>query len=132
MFELPARMTKRIGLILLAMFFMAAGINHFVNSDIYVAMMPLYLPAHLELVYLSGLFEILGGMGVILSPTREWAGYGLIVLLIAVFPANIFMAMNPGKFTDIASVWALYARLPLQFLLLCWTFWVTRNDQSSR
>ena len=130
MFELPPRMTKRIGLILLAVFFMAAGINHFVNSDIYVAIMPTYLPAHLELVYLSGLFEILGGMGVVLSPTRQWAGYGLIVFLIAVFPANLNMAMNPDKFVDIASAWALYARLPLQLLLIWWTFWATSNDRT--
>ncbi len=130
MFELPPRMTKRIGLILLAVFFMAAGINHFVNSDIYVAIMPTYLPAHLELVYLSGLFEILGGIGVVLSPIRRWAGYGLIVLLIAVFPANFYMAMNPDKFVDIVSAWVLYARLPLQFLLIWWTFWATRNDRT--
>ncbi len=130
MFELPPRMTKRIGLILLAVFFMAAGINHFVNSDIYVAIMPTYLPAHLELVYLSGLFEILGGMGVVLSPTRQWAGYGLIVFLIAVFPANLNMAMNPDKFVDIASAWSLYARLPLQLLLIWWTFWATSNDRT--
>jgi len=67
MFELPPSMTKRIGLNLLTLFFMAAGINHFVNSDIYVAIMPTYLPAHLELVYLSGLLEILGGIGVVLG-----------------------------------------------------------------
>ena len=130
MFELPPSMTKRIGLILLALFFMAAGINHFVNSDIYVAIMPTYLPAHLELVYLSGLFEILGGIGVVLSPIRQWAGYGLIVLLIAVFPANLYMAMNPDKFVDIVSAWPLYARLPLQFLLIWWTFWATRHDRT--
>jgi len=130
MFELPSSMTKRIGLILLALFFIAEGINHFINSDIYVAIMPTYLPAHLELVYLSGLFEILGGIGVVLSPIRRGAGYGLIVLLLAVFPANFYMAMNPYKFADILSAWVLYARLPLQFLLIWWTFWATRNDRT--
>ncbi len=130
MFELPSSMTKQIGLILLALFFIGAGINHFINSDIYVAIMPTYLPAHLELVYLSGLFEILGGIGVVLSPIRQWAGYGLIVLLIAVVPANFYMAMNPDKFVDIVSAWVLYARLPLQFLLIWWTFWATRNDRT--
>ena len=131
MFELPPSWTQRIGVILLALFFMAAGANHFLNSDIYVAIMPSYLPAHLELVYISGLLEILGGIGVVLSPTRQWAGYGLIVLLIAVFPANLYMAMNPDKFGDIASAWALYARLPLQFLLIGWTFWATRHVRTS-
>ena len=130
MFELPSSMTKKIGLILLALFFMAAGINHFVNSDIYVAIVPHYLPAHLELVYLSALFEILGGIGVVLSPIRQWVGYGLIALLIAVFPANLYMAMNPDKFVDIVSAWVLYARLPLQFLLIWWTFWATRVDRT--
>lgn len=130
MFELPPSMAKQIGLILLALFFMAAGINHFVNSDIYVAIMPPYLPAHIELVYLSGLFEILGGIAVILSPIRQWVGYGLIALLITVFPANLYMAMNPDKFVDIVSAWVLYARLPLQFLLIWWTFWATRDDRT--
>jgi len=130
MFELPSSMTKQIGLILLALFFIVSGINHFINSDIYVAIMPTYLPAHLELVYLSGLFEMLGGIGVVISPIRQWAGYGLIVLLIAVVPANFYMAMNPDKFVDIVSAWVLYARLPLQFLLIWWTFWATRNDRT--
>ena len=130
MFELPSSMTKQIGLILLALFFIVSGINHFINSDIYVAIMPTYLPAHLELVYLSGLFEMLGGIGVVISPIRQWAGYGLIVLLIAVVPANFYMAMNPDKFVDIVSAWVLYARLPLHFLLIWWTFWATRNDRT--
>jgi len=130
MFELPSSMTKQIGLILLALFFIGAGINHFINSDIYVSIMPSYLPAPLELVYLSGLFEILGGICVLLSPIRQWAGYGLIALLIAVFPANFYMAMNPDKFVDIGSACVLYARLPLQFLLIWWTFWATRNDRT--
>ncbi len=131
MFELPPRRTQQIGLLLLALFFMAAGISHFLNSDVYVAIMPPYLPAHLELVYFSGLLEILGGIGVALSPTRQWAGYGLIILLMAVFPANLYMAMNPDKFVDILPAWSLYARLPIQFLLIGWTWWATRPVQMS-
>jgi len=119
-------MSKQIGLILLALFFISAGINHFVNTDLYVAIMPNYLPAHLELVYLSGCFEILGGICVIFSPIRQWAGYGLIALLIAVFPANIYMAMNPENFVELVPVWALTARLPLQFVLIWWVYWVTK------
>lgn len=131
MLELPQSSAKQIGVILLALFFIAAGVNHFVNSDIYVVIMPRYLPAHLELVYLSGLFEILGGIGVILSPIRQWVGYGLIALLIAVFPANLYMAMNPDKFADVVSVEVLNARLPLQLLLIWWTYWATRDDRTS-
>ena len=130
LFNLPSKIYNRIGLFLLGLFFIAAGTNHFVNPDFYIAIMPPYLPAHLELVYLSGLFEILGGVAVFLSPARQLAGNCLIVLLIAVFPANLYMAMNSDKFVNIASAWALYARLPLQLLLIWWTFWVTRNDRA--
>ncbi len=131
MFALPPSRTRQIGLLLLALFFLAAGLSHFLNSDVYVAIMPPYLPAHLELVYLSGFLEILGGIGVLLSPTRQWAGYGLIMLLIAVFPANLYMAMNPDKFVDILPVWSLYARLPIQFFLIGWTLWATRPVRKS-
>jgi len=131
MFDLPTKMSRRIGLILLALFFIAAGINHFIDPDFYFAIMPPYLPFHFELVYLSGFFEIFGGVAVLFSPLRRWAGYGLIALLIAVFPANIYMAVNPGKFADLASGWALYVRLPVQFLLVWWTLWATANDRGS-
>jgi len=131
MFDLPRKMYSRISLILLGFFFTAAGTNHFVNPDFYIAIIPPYLPAHLELVYLSGFFEILGGVAVFLSPVRRLAGNGLIVLLIAVFPANLYMAMNADKFVDIAPTWALFARLPLQLFLVWWTFRVTRNDRTS-
>ncbi len=131
MFDLPIKTSRRIGLILLALFFVAAGINHFLNPDFYVAIMPPYLPLHFELVYLSGFFEILGGVAVLFSPLRRWAGYGLILLLIAVLPANIYMAVNADEFSDTASEWALYARLPVQFLLIWWAFWATGNDSSS-
>jgi uncharacterized membrane protein len=131
MFNLPVKMSRRIGLILLAIFFIAAGSNHFIHPDFYMAIMPPYLPLHSELVYLSGFFEILGGVAVLFSRLRRWAGYGLIALLIAVFPANIYMAMNADIFADAASDWALYARLPVQFLLICWVFWATGNDRSS-
>lgn len=111
---------RQIMIWLLAAIFIVAGINHFVNPRFYVKIMPPYIPYHLQLVYLSGILEILGGLGVLFALTRQWAGYGLIALMIAVFPANIYMAMNPDLFARTAPAWALYVRLPLQFLLIWW------------
>jgi uncharacterized membrane protein len=129
MFEFPIRTVKRISLLLLATFFILAGLNHFVNMKFYMSMMPPYLPAHTALVYVSGIFEILGGIGVLFVKTRKWAGYGLIVLMIAVFPANIYMAMNPTLFAQSAPLWALYLRLPIQFVIIGWIYWTTKPDK---
>ncbi len=128
MFNFPVSMPKRISLLLLAAFFILAGINHFLNLAFYVAMMPPYLPAHVPLVYLSGLLETIGGIAVLFAQTRKWAGYGLIALMIVVFPANIYMAMNPSLFVESGSVWALYLRLPLQVVIIGWIYWTTKPD----
>ena len=82
-------------------------------------------PLHLEAVYLSGLFEILGGIGVLIARTRSIAGWGLLALLIAVYPANIYMALTPEAFPEI-SLFALYFRLALQFLFFYWAYSITR------
>ncbi len=129
MLKLPRSIPRRILLLLLAAFFVFGGINHFRNPDFYVAIMPSYLPAHLQLVYLSGVFEVLGGIGVLVPATRSWAGWGLVALLVAVFPANIHMAVNPEPFmAEGMPLWGLYLRLPLQFLLMAWAWWATRTD----
>ena len=92
--------------------------------------MPPYLPAHRELVYLSGVFEILGGIGLLIPGLRRFAGWGLIALLLAVFPANVHMALNPQPFIDQGiPLWALYARLPVQFLLMYAIWWITRPER---
>jgi len=127
MLELPITWPRRIALILLAVAFVFAGSNHFVNPDFFVAIMPPYLPAHLELVYLSGVFEIAGGIGVLIPRVRSLAGWGLVALLVAVFPANLHMALNPESFSDV-SPGALYTRLPIQVLLIAWAYWATRPD----
>lgn len=132
MFELPASLPKRIGLILLAVFYIAAGVNHFANPDFYVRIMPPYFPAPRELVYVSGVFEILGGAGVLLSRTRRLAGYGIVAMLIAFLPVHIYMAMYPERFGHMASASALYARLPLQAVLIVWAYWATREDFETR
>jgi len=89
--------------------------------------MPPWIPAHLELVYLSGVFEVMGGVGVLIPRFRALAGAGLVALLVAVYPANLYMAFNPELFPDI-PVAALYVRLALQFVAFYWAYSVTRPD----
>ena len=108
----------------LAVFFMTAGIAHFTLSEFFVAIMPPYLPWHLELVYLSGVCEISGALGVLWPATRKAAGAGLMALSVAVFPANLHMALHPEQFSAF-PVWVLYARLPLQVLILGWIWLAT-------
>ncbi len=127
MLHLPNRLPKKLALLVLAAFFFLGGANHFVNPDFYVEMMPPYLPAHLGLVYLSGIFEILGGLAVLAPQVRSAAGWGLIMLLLAIFPANVHMALNPELFPDLGSL-ALYVRLPFQALFIAWAYWATRPD----
>lgn len=112
----------------LTILMVAAGANHFVTPDTYVGMMPTVLPAPLMLVYVSGIAEIAGGLGLILVRTRELAAYGLIALLIAIFPANLNMAINDLPLGDTpVPTWALWARLPLQLVLIAWAWWVGRE-----
>ncbi|TWU07813.1 DoxX family protein [Stieleria varia] len=116
-------MTMRlVSLGLLSFLFIAAGVNHFVSPDTYVKIMPAYLPWPLALVYVSGFFEVVGGIGVAVPKFRRAAGWGLIALLVAVFPANVDMVVHADRFPDI-PFWALVARLPLQGVLIAWVWW---------
>jgi uncharacterized membrane protein len=110
--------------------FILAGANHFINPPFYLKMMPPILPAHLFLVYLSGVFEIIFGVMLLIPRFQKTAAWCLIALLIAVFPANIYMAMNPLLFPEF-SVNALYIRLLIQFVLIAWAYWFTENRQSN-
>jgi uncharacterized membrane protein len=101
--------------------FIGAGINHFAMPRPYRQIVPPGMGDPATLVTLSGVAEIAGGLGVLLPRTRRLAGFGLIALLAAVFPANLYMARNPGEFARIPR-WALYARLPLQPLMM-WSVW---------
>ncbi len=111
---------------LLAIAFVLAGIYHFLNPTFYLKMMPPILPAPLFLIYLSGVFEIALGILLLISKFTHFAAWGLIALLIAVFPANVYMAMNPQVFPEFSST-ALYLRLPLQLVLIALMFWFTRK-----
>ena len=113
----------------LTIFMAVAGINHFVHPAPYLGMMPEVLPAHLTLVYVSGVAEILGGLGLILPATRRLAAWGLIALLIAVFPANLNMALNHLPLgPHVLPTWALWGRLPLQLLMIWWAASFTRRE----
>ena len=126
----PAPRWKRVLRWLLAAFMTAAGVNHFVSPEPYVAMMPAVLPAPLALVYLSGVAEIAGGVGLVPRRTRRLAAWGLVALLVAVFPANINMAVNELPLGDrTVPTWALWARLPLQLVLIAWAWLFTRDER---
>jgi uncharacterized membrane protein len=126
MLDLPRSVPKRIALFALAIFFVGAGVAHFVNTEFFVSIVPPYLPAPLALVQVSGVFEILGGLGVLLPATRRLAGWGLVALLFAVYPANLHMAFHPEAFVARGMpLWGLYLRLPVQFVFVAWTLWAT-------
>ena len=121
------RIVKMILKVLLAVFFVAAGVNHFVNPDFYVRIMPPYLPWHLELVYLSGIFEILFGAMLLVPRLSRIAAWGIIAVLIGVFPANIHMLVNSHLYPEISPVF-LWLRLPLQGVLIAWACWFARSQ----
>jgi uncharacterized membrane protein len=106
--------------VLLAIFMVAAGVYHFVNPQIYVSIMPKYLPWHLALVYVSGVLEILFGVG-LLTRFSSFAAWGLMALLVGVFPANLNMAVHPELAPQIPRV-LLWLRLPLQAVLIWWSW----------
>jgi len=106
--------------------FVLAGLNHFRNPSFYVGIMPPYLPWHVELVYISGVAEIVLGMMLLFPRWTVLAAWGLIALLIAVFPANIHMTMHSELYPSI-SLTALWVRLVIQGVLIAWAYWYTRS-----
>ena len=113
--------------IVLATFFIAAGALHFLKPRPYESIMPEALPAHRALVYLSGLAEIAGGAGVLSPRTSRLAGWWLIATMLAVFPANINMAVDAERFEDIPEP-LLWARLPLQAAIVYWIWRVAVRE----
>ena len=110
--------------IFLALTYVIAGTAHFTNTDFYLPMMPDYLPWHLELIYISGVFEILGGIGLMIPTTRKLAGWGIVALLFAVFPANIHIVINDVQLAkDPISPVAMWLRLPFQLVFIGSVWW---------
>ena len=113
---------KLITIYLMSLFYISTGIKHFTNVDWFMKIMPPYLPYHKELVYLSGVFEIILGIMLIFENMRFLAGWGLILLLIAVFPANIYLAITNGAAMNISPVLA-WCRLPFQAVFIAIAYW---------
>jgi uncharacterized membrane protein len=113
------------------------GVLHFVDPAPFLAIIPPALPWHLELIYVSGFFEVLGGLGLLWPPTRRAAGWGLLALLLAVFPANIHMLINEVYLPGMPQEeWILWARMPFQIvfaLSVSWTagIWPKSNRAGS-
>lgn len=118
---------RRILLVLAAAFFVSAGILHFTKTAFYLKIMPPYIPWHLAMVQISGVSEILGGIGLLLPATRRMAAWGLVALLIAVIPANVYMATNPVEAgaTGLSAV-IRWGRLPLQLVFIAWVLWCSK------
>lgn len=113
-------------LYLMATAYIVAGLNHFWHPKMYMRFMPTYLPWHYELVLLSGVFEILFGVLLFFPATRIVGAWGIILLLIAIFPANIQMAINFYR-AESSYLWLTIARLPLQPLLIWWAWLYTKG-----
>jgi len=116
---------KKISLYVMALLYVAAGINHFANTKTYVSIMPAYIPLHVQLVYVSGVCEILFGILLIPFATRRLASWLIIALLIAIFPANIQMMVNSWNENNLQH-WATVLRLPLQVVLIWWAYTFTK------
>lgn len=110
--------------------FIFTGVLHFMMPEKFMEMMPAFLPVPHLLIYLSGIFEIFGGIGLIISKTKRYAAIGLILLLLAVFPANIYVALNNVQLGGFMN-YAIYQwfRLPMQFVLIAWVWWCRGGKQ---
>jgi uncharacterized membrane protein len=119
-------MRRQIALLLASAFYITAGILHFVKTAFYLQIMPPYIPWHLVMVQISGVCEILGGLGLLIPLTRRAAAWGLVAMLIAVFPANLYMVTDPvaAGAASLSPV-VLWGRLPLQVVFIAWVLWAT-------
>ena len=121
-----------VGLVVMAIFYVFAGVAHFHNPRFYLAVMPPYIPSPLTMIYISGAAEILGGIGLLIPngfvfpSTRAAAAWGIVALLVAVSPVHINMCLHPSAYPQV-PVWALWARLVLQLPLIAWAWSYTRR-----
>lgn len=112
---------RRTSLTLLATFFVVAGANHFVHPQAYLKMIPPYVPLPRAMNVISGAAEMLGGIAVLIPQLRRAAGWSLIALLIAVFPANLHVALHGWDGVKMPA-WILWARLPMQVAFVAWVY----------
>ncbi|MGA9773151.1 MAG: DoxX family membrane protein [Blastocatellia bacterium] len=114
---------------LLSLFLIAAGVMHFTNTAFYLSIMPPLIPWHPAMVYTSGVFEIVLGLTLLAPKLTRVSAWGIIALLIAVFPANLHMALHPELYPYISPT-ALWIRLPLQGVFIAWAYWFTRPEKA--
>jgi len=117
-----------VGRVLLAVVFVVGGLLHFAFTAVYVSIVPPFLPAPVLLVQVSGVAEVLGGIGVLVPWTRRLAAWGLVALLVAITPANVYMAVEHARWAAIPA-WVLWARVPLQVPLVWWAWLYTRKGK---
>jgi uncharacterized membrane protein len=122
------RTFKTVMKYLLAISFIGAGLYHFANPDFYLRIMPPYLPWPSALHLIAGFFEFLFGMMLLIPRFQWWAAWGLIALLVAIYPANIHMAINNHLYPELPMTYH-WIRLPFQFVLIAWAWWFTRSDE---
>ncbi len=130
-------MVRTVLRFLLAAVLLGAGVMHFVDPWFFVQIMPPYLPWHWEAVYVSGVIEIVLGIGLLIPATSRFAAWGAIALFIAVFPANLHMAMANVQFDPPPPMGqptqtAAWMRLPMQLVLIAWAYWLTREPERGR
>ena len=118
---------KYILIIISSIFYVIVGIKHFIDPNFFLAIVPPYLPFHLELVYMSGLFEILFGIMILIPKYRYWGSVGLILLLIAVFPANIYLFQSVEAQKAIGATQEIATwRLPVQGIFIWVAYWIRK------
>ena len=121
---------KQVARWLMILLYMGAGINHFISAAFYTDIMPPWIPWHLQIVYISGVAEFILGILLIPNKTRRFAAWGIILLLIAVFPANIQMLLN-RLHDHHPHTWVAVARLPLQGVLIWWAWLYTKAPKKA-
>jgi uncharacterized membrane protein len=114
-------------LVVMAVFYVGGGVNHFLNPAFYLNLMPPYMPAHGAAVALSGVAEVLLGVLVLWPPTRRVSAWAIIAMLVAFMPVHVHMLVNAHLFPE-ASVLVLWLRFPMQVVLGAWAYWYTRPD----
>jgi uncharacterized membrane protein len=116
---------------LLALLFILAGVNHFRDPEFYLRIMPPWLPWPSALHLIAGFFEFVFGVMLLIPRYQRWAAWGLIALLLAIYPANIHMAVNHHLYPELPMIYH-WIRLPLQFVLIAWAWWYTKPDEEKK
>ncbi|RYE42224.1 MAG: hypothetical protein EOP24_33595 [Hyphomicrobiales bacterium] len=127
--EAPLSRARKLGLGLVFIWFFVGSVGHFVLTDLELRMVPPWVPWPREAVLATGVLELLGALGILWRPVRRAAGWGLVLLTIAVTPANVFMLQHAADFPRVPH-WVLVARLPLQAALLALIIWSTARPKS--